>query len=118
MDNPTTIQIIQIAVTLLVGGVLWMQIRSQSQILKHYDNLIKAYDIDKLKTLNEEEKSKIIINNKLDTELLRQQHAEMFVYLNRIWKEHLFKDKPEEFEIFINIGFPHCRYIFIEDKNA
>lgn len=74
-----TISTISIAVNLVVGGILFAQIRSQKQIMKQYKTYIETLDINKFKdymTVIEDMGDKKVQAEKINSKLEQNRNKE------------------------------------------
>lgn len=118
MDFPSIASIFSIVVTAIVGIILSKQIKSQSEIIQKYKDLVNAYNPDKIIVLHEREVAKLKESMSLDTAELKNQIIELGAFATKSLEvfEEQHKSIGRTFyrtEIVKN-NMPHCIVILSE----
>lgn len=107
--------IINIIITLIVGGVLLSQIRAQKTIIDKYKDFANVIDPKKALSLKDVEIEQIKKNMSNDIQTLQNQVSELSSYVNYIiqYGEETSQEINYTFDVdaFITNNFPSCRNV-------
>ena len=110
--------IVNIIANVVVGVILSRQIRSQNKIIKHYKNLVAAYDIQYLKSLHEAEKQALSSISTFTIEQLQVQVSELAHFTHNsiivFNMQHRGIGKPFDKDYLIDARLPHCKKVLSE----
>ncbi len=116
MSNPEILSIISIAVTAIVGIILYRQIKSQQQIIGQYKDLLQTLDLNKIKEFHELDKKSILSTVNLE---LNNHYQKMEASYGRQFDEmasyitdqllHFDKDLRDD---IVKRHLPNCQKLF------